>query len=91
MILNKIFLLFYANLAILCICHGFTAPTASLNTRLTSSFTSARFMGDHSSATRFQIGDSVIVVDDVMKMGRNLKGLDGIVVETWEKCDVDPT
>eukprot|EP00956_Cyclotella_meneghiniana_P031067 scaffold80492_cov75-Cyclotella_meneghiniana.AAC.1 len=24
-------------------------------------------------------------------MGRNLKGLDGIVVETWEKCDVDPT
>ena len=48
-------------------------------------------MGDHSSATRFQIGDSVVVVDDVMKMGRNLKGLDGIVVETWEKCDVDPT
>jgi hypothetical protein len=42
-------------------------------------------MGDHSSATRFQIGDTVKVVEDVMKMGRSLKGLDGIVVETWEK------
>jgi hypothetical protein len=48
-------------------------------------------VGDHSSATRFQIGDTVKVVEDVMKMGRNLKGLDGIVIETWEKCEVDPT
>ena len=52
---------------------------------------SSVFMGDHSSATRFQVGDSVMVVDDVLKMGRNLKGLAGIVVETWEKCDVDRT
>lgn len=52
---------------------------------------SARFMGDHSSATVFQVGDTVVVVDDVMKMGRNLRGLTGTVVETWEKCDVDPT
>jgi adenine/guanine phosphoribosyltransferase-like PRPP-binding protein len=48
-------------------------------------------MGDHSSATVFQVGDTVVVVDDVMKMGRNLRGLTGTVVETWEKCDVDPT
>ncbi|KAL9187409.1 hypothetical protein ACHAXT_001512 [Thalassiosira profunda] len=49
------------------------------------------FMGDHSSATRFNVGDAVTVVDDVMKAGKNLKGLSGTVIETWEKCEVDPT
>jgi len=48
-------------------------------------------MGDHSSATVFEVGDSVTVVEDVMKAGRNLRGLSGEVIETWEKCDVDPT
>ena len=48
-------------------------------------------MGDHSSATLFRLGDVVIVTDDVMKAGKNLKGLSGEVIETWEKCDVDPT
>ncbi len=52
---------------------------------------SSCFMGDHSSATVFKVGDSVTVVEDVMKAGRNLKGLTGKVIETWEKCDVDPT
>ena len=46
---------------------------------------------DHSSATIFQVGDAVTVTEDVMKAGRNLRGLSGEVVETWEKCDVDPT
>ena len=48
-------------------------------------------MGDHSSATLFQVGDTVTVVEDVMKAGKNLKGLSGTVIETWEKCEVDPT
>jgi len=69
--------------------HGFISVTpVKRHYPITSS---GRFMGDHSSATRFKVGDSVVVIDDVMKMGRNLKGLDGTVVETWEKCDVDPT
>ena len=31
------------------------------------------------------------VVDDVHTNNQNLKGRTGKVVETWEKCDVDPT
>ena len=50
-----------------------------------------RLFMDHSSATLFEIGDTVIVVDDIMKSGRNLNGLSGKVTFTWEKCDVDPT
>lgn len=46
---------------------------------------------DHSSATLFGIGDTVTVIDDVMKSGRNLNGMTGEVTFTWEKCDVDPT
>jgi len=48
-------------------------------------------MRDASSAYWFNVGDSVRVVDDVMKAGTSLKGRAGTVVETWEKCDVDPT
>ena len=48
-------------------------------------------MRDASSAYWFNAGDSVRVVDDVMKAGANLNGRTGIVVQTWEKCDVDPT
>ncbi|KAL7534086.1 hypothetical protein ACHAWF_004714 [Thalassiosira exigua] len=61
------------------------APSAS------GTSTTRLFMGDHSSATIFQVGDRVTVVEDVMKAGKNLKGLSGTVVETWEKCEVDPT
>ena len=49
------------------------------------------FMRDASSAYWFKIGDTVRVVDDVQKAGRTLKGSMGKVIETWEKCDVDPT
>lgn len=48
-------------------------------------------MRDASSAYWFNVGDAVVVVDDVKKAGTSLKGLRGTVVETWEKCDVDPT
>lgn len=48
-------------------------------------------MRDRSSANWFNVGDSVRVVDDVMKAGTNLRGRVGTVIETWEKCDVDPT
>jgi len=49
-------------------------------------------MKDNSSATWFNVGDRVRVIEDVMKnKTTNLKGRIGTVVETWEKCDVDPT
>jgi hypothetical protein len=48
-------------------------------------------MRDASCAYWFNVGDSVRVVDDVMKAGANLNGRTGTITETWEKCDVDPT
>ena len=36
-------------------------------------------------------GDKVKVVSSVMKGGFDLNGREGVVIETWEKCDVDPT
>lgn len=48
-------------------------------------------MRDASSAYWFNVGDSVRVVDDVIKAGANLNGRTGTVIERWEKCDVDPT
>lgn len=49
-------------------------------------------MRDLSSANVFQMGDVVQVIsNDVLKNGINLKDQIGIVQETWEKCDVDPT
>ncbi|GKY95164.1 hypothetical protein MPSEU_000479900 [Mayamaea pseudoterrestris] len=52
---------------------------------------SAMIMRDISASYWFQVGDSVRVVEDVFKAEHNLKGRVGIVRETWEKCDVDPT
>jgi len=48
-------------------------------------------MRDASASYWFQVGDSVEVVEDVLKAGVNLRGRCGTVKETWEKCDVDPT
>lgn len=49
-------------------------------------------MRDKSSSYWFTIGDTVkVIAEDVVKAGVNLQGRTGIVKETWEKCDVDPT
>jgi hypothetical protein len=62
-------------------------------------------MRDASASYWFRVADTVQVVDDVLVGGataqspiaqatrsrQNLKGRYGTVVETWEKCDVDPT
>lgn len=48
-------------------------------------------MRDASASYWFRVGDRVRVVDDVPKAGANLRHRIGTVVETWEKCDVDPT
>ena len=48
-------------------------------------------MRDASASYWFQRGNSVRVIEDVEKAGHNLKHRVGKVVETWEKCDVDPT
>lgn len=49
-------------------------------------------MRDTSASYWFQAGDAVRVSSDqVCKAGTNLHGRIGVVRETWEKCDVDPT
>mmetsp|Transcript_24491 Transcript_24491/g.27903 ORF Transcript_24491/g.27903 Transcript_24491/m.27903 type:complete len:150 (+) Transcript_24491:79-528(+) len=48
-------------------------------------------MRDRSSSYWFSTGDRVKVVNDVMKNGSSLNGRAGIVIESWEKCEVDPT
>ena len=48
-------------------------------------------MRDASASYWFKVGDTVKVVEDVMKAGSSLRNRRGTVVETWEKCDVDPT
>jgi hypothetical protein len=49
------------------------------------------WMRDASASYWFEVGDSVKVVEDVYKSNMNLKDRIGKVIETWEKCDVDPT
>lgn len=48
-------------------------------------------MRDASSSYWFSIGDKVKVCESVIKGGIELRGRVGEVIETWEKCDVDPT
>lgn len=48
-------------------------------------------MRDASASYWFKVGDTVKVIDDVYKSQVNLKNRIGRVIETWEKCDVDPT
>jgi hypothetical protein len=48
-------------------------------------------MRDTSASYWFHPGDAVRVCAPVSKASVNLKGRVGVVVETWEKCDVDPT
>lgn len=48
-------------------------------------------MKDASSSYWFSAGDYVEVISHVTKSGIDLKGRRGQVVETWEKCEVDPT
>ena len=47
---------------------------------------------DRSATTWFRVGDTVVVVEDVfLGNGQNIRGKQGKVLETWEKCEVDPT
>lgn len=48
-------------------------------------------MRDRSSSYWFAPGDQVEVMENVVKASCNLQGRVGVVVESWEKCDVDPT
>lgn len=48
-------------------------------------------MKDASSAYWFNVGDRVSVISSVLKAGVELQGREGVVIQTWEKCDVDPT
>lgn len=48
-------------------------------------------MRDASCAYWFNVGDKVKVTSSVTKAGVDLIGRVGDVIQTWEKCDVDPT
>ena len=48
-------------------------------------------MRDTSASYWFRAGDAVRVCESVVKSGVDLRDRVGIVQETWEKCDVDPT
>lgn len=49
-------------------------------------------MKDASCAYWFNVGDKVKASSSVVKAGIELKGRVGVVMmNTWEKCDVDPT
>jgi hypothetical protein len=52
-------------------------------------------MRDRSASYWFTKGDKVKVIEDVFmnnnQQKTNLRNKEGIVVETWEKCNVDPT
>ncbi len=48
-------------------------------------------MRDRSASMAFRVGDRVRVTEDLVYRDMNLKHRRGIVVETWEKCEVDPT
>jgi len=53
-------------------------------------------MRDQSSAYWFQAGDRVQVIENVERgannsVKQNLKGWQGVVVQAFEKCEVDPT
>lgn len=48
-------------------------------------------MRDHSASNWFSKGDRVKVMEDISKASYSLKGRTGIVVEAWEKGDVDDT
>jgi hypothetical protein len=80
------------SLAVVSSFHGRSLLCRPYNGRRAVSSLSTRFeMRDSSVAYWFSVGDAVLVVEDVIKAKKNLRGWNGRVVETWEKCDVDPT
>lgn len=48
-------------------------------------------MKDKSNSYWFQVDDKVRVISSVKKANVDLRGRVGVVTQTWEKCDVDPT
>jgi hypothetical protein len=60
-----------------------------------STTTATLVMRDKSASYWFQAGDTVRVVENVYMGGgkhrENLRGRVGTVLQTWEKCNVDPT
>jgi len=70
-----------------------STKTPSPNRRRSAS--ASLSMRDRSCSYWFTVGDTVEVVEDVWSGSgtarQNWKGRTGRVVETWEKCDVDPT
>ncbi len=66
---------------------SFTGVAMSRKKYWASSWT----MRDRSASMAFRVGDRVQVTEDLVYRDMKLKHRQGIVVETWEKCEVDPT
>ena len=71
----------------LCCARGFFAPAP----RRAPRGRGAPVMRDGSSVTTLAVGDRVRVLAPVARRGASMLGLEGVVRETWEKCEVDPT
>jgi len=67
------------------------ASTNIAGKRLSNRNRCALKMRDASCAYWFNVGDKVKVTSSVIKAGIDLRGRIGQVINTWEKCDVDPT
>ena len=87
-----------------CNCNYNAYANTALVSSATKAGTAVVTMRDRSASYWFSVGDRVRVVEDVVCSASsgfgsnnsisnkfNLKGAVGTVVETWEKCDVDPT
>lgn len=70
---------------------SFTPIKTSTSRIIKRSRNSSLSMRDSSIAYWFQKGDKVLVKSSVLKGGVDLIGRVGVVIEAWEKCDVDPT
>lgn len=84
---------FWIFLVALCwpVCRGFMASWGHVDTHSRAATGSSLVLLDKTTTNWFGAGDTVVVVEDVyLKNGKNLKGTQGVVLETWESCDVDP-
>eukprot|EP00558_Chaetoceros_sp_UNC1202_P012946 CAMPEP_0197236646 /NCGR_PEP_ID=MMETSP1429-20130617/3691_1 /TAXON_ID=49237 /ORGANISM="Chaetoceros sp., Strain UNC1202" /LENGTH=215 /DNA_ID=CAMNT_0042695477 /DNA_START=61 /DNA_END=708 /DNA_ORIENTATION=+ len=70
---------------------GTAIPIVKQSTRNPNRHPATLHMRDASCSYWFTVGDQVRVTSTVTKAGFDLKGREGTVKNTWEKCEVDPT
>lgn len=68
----------------------FQSPSSAIGVRRLNPKQTRIFMRDSSSVTWFRDGDRVRVAASIVVNGVELKGQEGVCVDVWEKCEVDP-